>query len=172
MLSTISKSSNIIIPIISSQNKLNNLNHLENNETKETNNYKNINNKNIHIFNGLNNNVDENNKNNMNEIIDSPNKIKLLKKINKKIIMENNNLNLLMNIDHSFMTKLHQIKIEKGTMGDKIFEQFNKNLLKKEYNRLATFENYTTNNNLPPISLTHDRNFISKSRTNKKHKIN
>ena len=176
LLSTISKKSNIIIPIISSQNKLNNLNYMDNymdnnNESKETNNYKNINNTNIKTFNGLKNNIEENNKNNMNEMLqDSSNKIKLLKKINKKIIMENNNLNLLMNIDHSFITKLHKIKIEKGATGDKIFESLNKNLLNKEYNGLATFGNYTINSKLPLINQIHDRKFNSKRSSNKMYK--
>ena len=157
LLSSISKSSNILIPIISRDNKINNYNcNLK--EDDDENNYEDIkkSNENIKPFNRLDNRLKkENRKNDINEIIpnkmiDLYNKNKLLKKINKKLLLENNN-NLLMSLDNSFMSKLHKIKIEKGIMGIKIFESLNKNLLNQEYNVLRTSENANINNKLPLI---------------------
>ena len=42
--------------------------------------------------------------------------------------MSKNN-NLFVNIDNSFMSKLHQIKIQKGIMDNKIFERMKKDNL-------------------------------------------
>ena len=151
LLSSTSKSSNILIPIISIDNKINNYNC----NLKDFNNENNY--ENIKPFYRIDKRIKkENSKNNINEII--PNKMidfynenKLLKKINnKKLLLENNN-KLLMSIDNSFMSKLHKIKVEKGIMGFRIFESLNKNLLNKEYNVLRTSENNNINNKLPLI---------------------
>jgi hypothetical protein len=148
-LSTLSKSSNILIPIVSIENIINENNYGNNN--------KNINNK----FNKLDIRIEkENSKNNTNEIIKnkkicSYNKNKLLKKIHKKLLLENNsfNYNLLINNDsNSFMSKLHKIKIEKGVMDNKILENFNKNLLNQQYYFLKTSENNIINSKLPIIN--------------------
>ncbi len=172
LLSTNSKSSNILIPIISPKNKINNYNYIKKENNKEDENiFKSINNKNTKKFNGILNNLEETNKNNdLNEIYNSYNKNKLIKKLNKRIFMENNNYNLLMSIDHSFMTKLHKIKIEKG-MGNKLYEKMNKNILNNENYHLATFENHSTNCKLPLIDKLNERNSVSKIKI-RKNKIN
>ena len=170
LLSTNSKSSNILIPIITSQNKINTE---KNSEKKDENSFKYINqNKTINKKSSLiSNNTEENNKNNnLNEMIKSNNNKNASKLVNKRIFLDNN-YNFLMNIDHSFMAKLHKIKIEKGMMGNKFFERINKNLLNNEYNHLATFENYTTNSKLPLISKSNNRNSHSKIRNNNKQKM-
>ena len=159
LFSSISKSSNFLIPLISSKN--NNYLEYENNKNEEQ---KNIKYSDIIIKNeNDNNNIRENSKNNK----DSNNK---LKNINKKINLDTNNYNLLLNFDKSFITKLHKIKIEKGIMGNKIFEKLNKNLLNKEYNGLVTFENNITDSKLPLINGLHKNN-ITKNRINQKIKI-
>ena len=170
LLSTNSKSSNILIPIITSQNKINTE---KNNEKKDGNSFKYINQNQTNIKKSslVSNNTKENNKNNnLNEIIKSNNNKNTSKLENKRIFLDNN-YNFLMSIDHSFMAKLHKIKIEKGMMGNKFFERINKNLLNNEYNHLATFENYTTNSKLPLISKTNNRNSHSKIRINNKRKV-
>ena len=148
LFSTISKSSNILIPLISSKNNKNYIKD-ENNKNEEQNNIK---------YNH-NDNIKENNKTNKDSNI----------KLNKNL--ETNNYNLLLNIDKSFITKLHKIKIEKVMMGNRIFEKMNKNLLNNEYNGLITFENNIINSKLPLINGLNYRNYISKNRTNKKIKI-
>ena len=159
LFSTISKSSNILIPLISSK-KNNNYLEYENNKNEEQ---KNIKYNDIIIKNENDNNIEENSKNNKN----SNNK---LKNINKNINLDTNNYNLLLNFDKSFITKLHKIKIEKGIMRDKFFEKLNKKLLNNEYNGLVTFENNIINSKLPLINGLH-RNNISKNRINQKFKI-
>ena len=154
LLSTNSQSNNILIPIISSQNIINKGNYIEGhnkNENENTIKQINQNQKSIKNFTSQHNNTEENNKNNnINEINKLNNKSKS-KNLNKKIFLDNN-YNILMSIDHSFMAKLHKIKVEKGMMGNKFFEKINKNLLNNEYNHLATFENYTSNSKLPLIN--------------------
>ena len=148
LLSSTSKSSNILIPIISIDNKINNYNC----NLKDFNNENNY--ENIKPFYRIDKKIKkENSKNEIipNKMIDFYNENKLLKKINnKKLLLENNN-KLLMSIDNSFMSKLHKIKVEKGIMGFRIFESLNKNLLNKEYNVLRTSENNNINNKLPLI---------------------
>ena len=170
LLSTNSKSSNILIPIITSQNKINTE---KNSEKKDENSFKYINQNQTNIKKSslVSNNTEENNKNNnLNEIIKSNNNKNESKLVNKRLFLDNN-YNFLMSIDHSFMAKLHKIKIEKGMMGNKFFERINKNLLNNEYNHLATFENYTTNSKLPLIDKANNRNSHSKIRLNNKQKV-
>ena len=144
LLSTNSKLSEILIPIISSSNTINN----NEKDNININNNGFINNKKVEIFNGISDNKEENNKNNLNEILNLHTKNKVLKKIDKKLNLENNKNNLLININRSFISKLHKIKIEKGMNGNKIFEH------------LSTLENNLTNSKLPPINKLNDKNFI------------
>ena len=78
------------------------------------------------------------------------------------LLVDSNNFNnnLFLNIDRTFMSKLHQIKIEKGMNGNKIYERFNRNLFNKEYNYSKTAENNKINNILPPINKVNDNNHI------------
>lgn len=149
LLSSISKSSNIFIPIGSLENKNNN--NLKDENYK--NDYENLD-KNIKHFNRINNRIEkENSKNNLNEIFTNKTnfykKNKLLKHNYKKYLLENNNLNLLLSIDNSFMPKLHKIKIGKGVEGSKILDNF-----------LKTSDNNIIKSKLP---LIYDRNNLSKS---------
>ena len=79
-----------------------------------------------------------------------------------KILIDSNNFNnnLFLNIDRTFMSKLHKIKIEKGMNGNKIYERFNRNIFNKEYNYSKTAENNMINNKLPPIKNLKDYNHI------------
>jgi hypothetical protein len=152
LLTSISKSSNILIPIVSKQSKAkkyiltdeNNENNIQSKKYK----YK------IKTLEENNkcNNIDELIKNNGNN---SNNR-------NKIIILDSNNFNnnLFLNIDRTFMSKLHKIKIEKGMNGNKIYERFNRNIFNKEYNYSKTAENNMINNKLPPIKNLKDYNHI------------
>ena len=155
VLSASSKSNNIIIPIITSQNTID-----ENVKNGEI-----LNNRNIKIVNRLAKSTDQNNSNKINEFI--KNKVKeansrntLLQKFNQdKDISKNNNL--FVNIDNSFMSKLHQIKIQKGIMGNKVFERMKKDLLLNDHNGFAVTENNKNINiNLPLIKRINERNLI------------
>lgn len=155
LLSASSKSSNIIIPIMTSQNSID-----ENVKNGEI-----LNNRNIKIINRLAKSTDQNNSNKINEFI--KNKVKeansrntLLKKFNQdKDISKNNNL--FVNIDNSFMSKLHQIKIQKGIMDNKIFERMKKDLLFNDHNGFVVTENNKNINiKLPLIKRINERNFI------------
>jgi len=155
LLSASSKSSNIIIPIMTSQNSID-----ENVKNGEI-----LNNRNIKIINRLAKSTDQNNSNKINEFI--KNKVKeansrntLLKKFNQdKDISKNNNL--FVNIDNSFMSKLHQIKIQKGIMDNKIFERMKKDLLFNDYNGFVVTENNKNINiKLPLIKRINERNLI------------
>lgn len=155
LLSASSKSSNIIIPIMTSQNSID-----ENVKNGEI-----LNNRNIKIINRLAKSTDQNNSNKINEFI--KNKVKeansrntLLKKFNQdKDISKNNNL--FVNIDNSFMSKLHQIKIQKGIMDNKIFERMKKDLLFNDHNGFVVTENNKNINiKLPLIKRINERNLI------------
>lgn len=155
LLSASSKSSNIIIPIMTSQNSID-----ENVKNGEI-----LNNRNIKIINRLAKSTDQNNSNKINEFI--KNKVKeansrntLLKKFNQdKDISKNNNL--FVNIDNSFMSKLHQIKIQKGIMDNKIFERMKKDLLFNDHNGFVVTENNKSINiKLPLIKRINERNFV------------
>lgn len=155
LLSASSKSSNIIIPIMTSQNPID-----ENVKNGEI-----LNNRNIKIINRLAKSTDQNNSNKINEFI--KNKVKeansrntLLKKFNQdKDISKNNNL--FVNIDNSFMSKLHQIKIQKGIMDNKIFERMKKDLLFNDHNGFVVTENNKNINiKLPLIKRINERNLI------------
>ena len=151
LLTSISKSSNILIPIVSKQSKAkkyiltdeNNENNIQSKKYK----YK------IKTLEENNkcNNIDELIKNNGNN---SNNRNKIL------IDSNNFNNNLFLNIDRTFMSKLHKIKIEKGMNGNKIYERFNRNIFNKEYNYSKTAENNMINNKLPPIKNLKDYNHI------------
>jgi len=155
LLSASSKSSNIIIPIMTSQNSID-----ENVKNGEI-----LNNRKIKIINRLAKSTDQNNSNKINEFI--KNKVKeansrntLLKKFNQdKDISKNNNL--FVNIDNSFMSKLHQIKIQKGIMDNKIFERMKKDLLFNDHNGFVVTENNKNINiKLPLIKRINERNLI------------
>ena len=152
LLSSVSKSSNILIPIVSKQSKSKNYNlTVENNE-------RNIRSKKYKYRISR---LEENNKcnNNLNELI----KNKGNNSYNRNtLILDSNNFNnnLFLNIDRTFMSKLHQIKIEKGMNGNKIYERFGRNLFNKEHNYSKTAENNKINNILPPINKVNDNNHI------------
>lgn len=156
LLSASSNSSNIIIPIMTSQNTID-----ENVKNGEI-----LNNRNIKIVNRLTKSTEQNNSNKINEFI--KNKVKevnsrntLLQKYNQdKDISKNNNL--FINIDNSFMSKLHQIKIQKGLMNNKVFEKMKKDLLLNDHNGFVVTENNNKNINikLPLINRINERNLI------------
>ena len=155
VLSASSKSNNIIIPIMASQNTID-----ENVKNGEI-----LNNRNIKIVNRLAKSTDQNNNNKINEFI--KNKLKetnsrntLVQNFNQdKDISKNNNL--FVNIDNSFMSKLHQIKIQKGIMNNKIFEKMKKDLLFNDHNGFAVTENNKNLNiKLPLIKRINERNLI------------
>lgn len=161
LFSEISKSSNILIPLISSKHNINYLEYENNkNEEQKNNKYNEMKNNNEND-----NNIEDNKKRN------NYSNNKLFLSIKKNIILDNNNYNLLLNFDKSFITKLHKIKIEKGMIGDKIFENINKNIFNNEYNGLVTFENNILNSKLPLINQQNNRNIITKNRINRKIKI-
>ena len=59
------------------------------------------------------------------------------------------------------MSKLHQIKIQKGIMGNKVFERMKKDLLLNDHNGFAVTENNKNINiNLPLIKRINERNLI------------
>ena len=155
VLSASSKSNNIIIPIMASQNIID-----ENVKNGEI-----LNNRNIKIVNRLAKSTDQNNSNKINEFI--KNKIKeansrntVLQNFNQDKDMSKNN-NLFVNIDNSFMSKLHQIKIQKGIMNNKIFEKMKKDLLLNDHNGFAITENNKNINiKLPLIKRINERNLI------------
>ena len=154
LLTSISRSSNILIPIVSKQNKtkkyiLTDENNESNIQSKK-NKYK-YKIKSLEENNKCNNNIDELFKSNKNN---SHNRNKIL------IDSNNFNNNLFLNIDRTFMSKLHQIKIEKGMNGNKIYERFNRNLFNKDHNYSKTAENNKINNILPPINKVNDNNHI------------
>ena len=155
LLSATSKSSNIIIPIMTSPNTLD-----ENVKNGEI-----LNNRNIKIVNRLAKSTDQNNSNKINAFI--KNKVKeansrntLLQKFNQdKDISKNNNL--FVNIDNSFISKLHQIKIQKGIMDNKNLERMKKDLLLNDHNGFAITENNKNINiKLPLINRINERNLI------------
>ena len=157
LLSTFSNSNNIIIPIISSQKKSrNNLNY-ENEKNYENNQIFND----IKTFNKLTKSTEENKiNNNINEII----KNKVNEPINKNYLLQNKNKekgslkknNLFLNIENTFMSKLHKIKIQKGIMGNKIFEKLKNNLLAKEHIYYSKTESSSNNNKLPLIKKLYE----------------
>ena len=124
-----------------------------------------LNNRNIKIVNRLAKSTDQNNSNKINEFI--KNKIKeansrntVLQNFNQDKDMSKNN-NLFVNIDNSFMSKLHQIKIQKGIMNNKIFEKMKKDLLLNDHNGFAITENNKNINiKLPLIKRINERNLI------------
>lgn len=155
LLSASSKSSNIIIPIMTSQNTID-----ENVKNGEI-----LSNRNIKIVNRLTKSTEQNKSNKINEFI--KNKVKeansrnpLLQKFNQDIDISKNN-NLFVNIDNSFMSKLHQIKIQKGIMSNKIFERMKNDLLLNNHNGfLVTENNKNINIKLPLINRINERNLI------------
>ena len=59
------------------------------------------------------------------------------------------------------MSKLHQIKIQKGIMNNKIFERMKKDLLLNDHNGFAVTENNKNINiKLPLIKRINERNLI------------
>ena len=154
LLSATSKSSNIIIPIMTSPNTLD-----ENAKNGEI-----LNNRNIKIVNRLAKSTDQNNAK-INEFIknkvkEANNRNTLLQKLNQdKDISKNNNL--FVNIDNSFISKLHQIKIQKGIMDNKNLERMKKDLLLNDHNGFAITENNKNINiKLPLINRINERNLI------------
>ena len=154
LLSATSKSSNIIIPIMTSPNTLD-----ENVKNGEI-----LNNRNIKIVNRLAKSTDQNNAK-INEFIknkvkEANNRNALLQKLNQdKDISKNNNL--FVNIDNSFISKLHQIKIQKGIMDNKNLERMKKDLLLNDHNGFAITENNKNINiKLPLINRINERNLI------------
>ncbi len=143
LLSSISKSSNILIPIVSKQSTINNYNWTDENNENNIRNLK---------YKYKISRLEENNKNNnMNDFI--INKVNNSYNRNKLLIDNNNfNSNFLINIDRTFMSKLHKIKIEKGMSGNKIYERFNRNIFNKENNCSKTSETNFLNGKLPLIS--------------------
>lgn len=179
LFSSISNSTNVIIPIIYNQNGINNLNTDINNKIINHNrNY--LNTRNNKKFNILTLNTEENKNNKINEFTKNisnesdSRKNYLIQKINKEKESSKNNYNdLLLNIDNTFMLKLHKIKIQKGMMGNKICERLKDNLLINDYNCKGqiTSEDNKSNDKLPLINKNYERNYISKSRENKKYKM-
>ena len=155
LLSASSKLSNIIIPIMTSQNTID-----ENVKNGEI-----INNRNIKIVNRLAKSTDQNNSNKINEfiknkVLEANNRNALLQKFNPDKDMSKNN-NLFANFDNSFMSKLHQIKIQKGVMDNKIFERMKKDLLLNDHNGfIVTENNKNINIKLPLINRINERNLI------------
>ena len=154
LLSATSKSSNIIIPIMTSPNTLD-----ENVKNGEI-----LNNRNIKIVNRLAKSTEQNNAK-INEFIknkvkEANNRNTLLQKLNQdKDISKNNNL--FVNIDNSFISKLHQIKIQKGIMDNKNLERMKKDLLLNDHNGFAITENNKNINiKLPLINRINERNLI------------
>ena len=156
LISTITKSNNILIPFISATPKQ--MNAINKNFFI---------NKDIKKLNGFSNKLEENNKNNINEFSGNNGKnssVKSNKKIRYYLGNNNgeNNSKSELKMDSSFMSKLHKIKIEKGMTGNNILEHLNNNILYNKTNFLMNSDNNLIRKKLPAISKSYDRNNFSK----------
>ena len=144
-LSTFSHSSNIIIPIISNQKRSRNTINYEKNQIFED----------IKKFNTFTKGLEENKINNINGFF----KNKVNESVKRNYLPQKKGkgkhslkkINLLLNIENSFMPKLHKIKVQKGIMGNKLFEKLKNNLLTNEYIYYSNTES-NSNHKLPFIN--------------------